>query len=123
MFLFAIIISIITMAPKKNNHTSDTAVDNNNNQQRQNKEKTGNSQRIGGDGPRAKPIRRSKRAVSRIVVYVIHTSFKGVVFPVPRIHRFLKDINHSAQVRNGAAVYMAGVLEYLVGLSSIISVF
>jgi hypothetical protein len=41
-----------------------------------------------------------------------------VVFPVLQILRSLKHINHSAQVRNGAAVYMAGVLEYLVGLSS-----
>jgi histone H2A len=101
------------MAPKKNNNSdtntsSDTAQSNNNNssQQRQNKNtnndkgKTGNSQRIGGDGPRSKPISRSKRA--------------GVVFPIPRIHRFLKQQNPSVQVRNGAAVYMAGVLEYLV---------
>ncbi len=69
------------MAPKKNNNSdtntsSDTAQSNNNNssQQRQNKNtnndkgKTGNSQRIGGDGPRSKPISRSKRAVSGIYV-------------------------------------------------------
>jgi hypothetical protein len=66
------------MAPKKNNNTdtntsSDTA-QSNNSQQRQNKNtnndkgKTGNSQRIGGDGPRSKPISRSKRAVSGIYV-------------------------------------------------------
>jgi histone H2A len=39
-----------------------------------------------------------------------------LVFPVSRIHRFLKDRNHTGQSRNGAAVYMAGVLEYLVNL-------
>jgi len=101
------------MPPKKNNNNdtnvaSDTAQSNNdiNNNQQQNKNtnndkgKSGNSQRIGGDGPRSKPVQRSKRA--------------GVVFPVSRIHRILKATNHSSQVRNGAAVYMAGVLEYLV---------
>jgi len=98
------------MAPKKNNNdtnvTSDTAQGNNNNQQRQNKNantnkgKSGTTQRIGGDGPRSKPVSRSKRA--------------GVVFPVLRILRSLKARNPSIQTRNGAAVYMAGALEYLV---------
>jgi histone H2A len=106
------------MPPKKNNNadanassspnktSSDTAQENNNQQQRQsqksndNKEKNRGSQRIGGDGPRSKPIRRSKRA--------------GVVFPVHRLHRILKEGNYSSQIRDGAAVYMAGVLEYLV---------
>jgi len=99
------------MAPKKNNNDTNVASDtaqgnnNNNNQQRQNKSannnkgKTGKTQRIGGDGPRSKPIGRSKRA--------------GVVFPVLRILRHLKALNPSIQARNGAAVYMAGVLEYL----------
>jgi histone H2A len=99
------------MPPKKNNNndtnvSADTAQGNNNNQQqRQNKNtsygkgKNSSSGRIGGDGPRSKPIRRSKRA--------------GVVFPVSRIHRILKG-TYSGQVRNGAAVYLAGVLEYLV---------
>jgi len=99
------------MAPKKNNNDtnvpSDTVRDNNNNQQQQqnknsnnDKGKTGSSQRIGGDGPRSKPIQRSKRA--------------GVIFPVSRIHRALNKGNYADQVRNGAAVYMAGVLDYLV---------
>jgi len=96
------------MAPKKNNNNndangpSDTVRDNNNNlQQRQNKTtKTGSNQRIGGDGPRSKPISRSKRA--------------GVVFPVSKLNRILNQGNYANQVRNGAAVYMAGVLEYLV---------
>jgi len=102
------------MAQKKNNNdtnvTSDTAQgnNNNNNQQRQNKNtnnnnnkgKNGSTKRVGGDGPRSKPVSRSKKA--------------GVVFPVLRIHRLLKARNPSIQSRNGAAVYMAGVLEYLV---------
>jgi len=98
------------MAPKKNNNDTNVASDtaqgnnNNNNQQRQNtnnsKGKTGSSQRIGGDGPRSKPVSRSKKA--------------GVVFPVLQIHRRLKALNPSIQTRNGAAVYMAGVLEYLI---------
>jgi len=100
------------MPPKNNNNntnvSSDTAQGNNNNnqQQRQNKNtnngkaKNGSSQRIGGDGPRSNPVSRSKRA--------------GVVFPVTRLHRFLNQGNYAGNVRNGAAVYMAGVLEYLV---------
>jgi len=108
------------MPPKKNNNndmnvsssqnkTSSDAVQGNNNMNQQgqsknknnnNKGKTTGSQRIGGDGPRAKPVQRSKRA--------------GVVFPVSRIQRSLKAGNYSSIIRNGAAVYMAGVLEYLV---------
>jgi len=98
------------MAPKKNNNqdtnasssqnkTSSDAVQGNNNQQSKNTSNK-SSQRIGGDGPRSNPVRRSKRA--------------GVVFPVSRIHRILKQGNYAGQIRNGAAVYMAGVLEYLV---------
>jgi len=83
------------------NGTSDTVqASNNQQQQNKNKEKNGSSQRVGGDGPRSKPVHRSKKA--------------GVIFPVNRIHRLLKQRNYSIQARNGAAVYMAGVLEYLV---------
>jgi len=108
------------MPPKKNNNnnnnnanassspnktSSDTAQGNNNQQQQSKKtnssqEKNTGSQRIGGDGPRSKPVRRSKRA--------------GVVFPVHRLDRILKQGNYANQIRDGAAVYMAGVLEYLV---------
>lgn len=49
--------------------------------------------------------------------------FQGVVFPVSRLHRTLNQGNYAGQVRNGAAVYMAGVLEYLVSLQLIIIVF
>jgi len=102
------------MAPKKNNNnnnntntSSDTVTDNNNNNQSQKNKNTSSdkgkatgSQRVGGDGPRSKPVQRSKRA--------------GVVFPVSRLHRYLNAGNYSGHVRNSAAVYMAGVLEYLV---------
>uniref|UniRef100_A0AC35GTE1 Histone H2A n=1 Tax=Panagrolaimus sp. PS1159 TaxID=55785 RepID=A0AC35GTE1_9BILA len=41
-------------------------------------------------------------------------SFKaGIQFPVSRIHRFLKKGNYAKQVRGGAPVYLAAVLEYL----------
>lgn len=59
--------------------------------------KNSGSQRIGGDGPR---ISRSKRA--------------GVIFPVLKILRTLKEEKSAYQVRNTAAIYLAGVLEYLV---------
>ncbi|CAF0848840.1 unnamed protein product [Adineta steineri] len=89
------------------NTSSGTTQNNNNNQQQQqstdinnNIEKTSNSQRTTVDESRFKPMRRSKRA--------------GVVFPVHRIHRTLKEGRYAKQIRDGAAVYMAGVLEYLV---------
>jgi histone H2A len=105
------------MPPKKNNNTtsssspnkasSSNAQSNNNNQQQGQSQKTNdnngknsNSQRVGGDGPRSKPVSRSKRA--------------GVVFPVLRLHRSLKKGNPSGQTRNSASVYLSGVLEYLV---------
>jgi len=98
------------MAPKKNNTdntSSDTAQQSNNSQQRQNKnanndkDPKGSSQRAGNDdAPQSGYMRRSKRA--------------GVVFPVHRLHRVLKQLNTSKLVRNTAAIYMAGVLEYLV---------
>lgn len=38
----------------------------------------------------------------------------GLQFPVGRIHRFLKNGEYADRVGSGAAVYMAGVLEYMV---------
>lgn len=38
----------------------------------------------------------------------------GLLFPVGRIHRLLKEGNYSKRVDGGAPVYLAGVLEYLV---------
>ena len=37
----------------------------------------------------------------------------GIAFPVSRIHRLLRKGNYAPRVSEGAAVYMAGVLEYL----------
>ena len=54
----------------KNNSSSQQRqnTDANNNNTNTNKEKSGSSQRIGGDGPRAKPVSRSKKAVSFIEI-------------------------------------------------------
>lgn len=38
----------------------------------------------------------------------------GLVFPVGRIHRFLKNGNYAQRIGNGAPVYAAAVIEYLV---------
>ncbi|CAF1012323.1 unnamed protein product [Rotaria sordida] len=88
-------------------NTSDNTVQSNNSQQRQqsqnlnnNKEEKSNSQRIDGGGSSLKPVRRTKRA--------------GLIFPVHRIHRLLQEANYPIQIRDGTAVYMAGVIEYLV---------
>ncbi|CAF0918746.1 unnamed protein product [Rotaria sp. Silwood1] len=110
------------MPPKKNNNNNDTNVSSSQNKQSGSTEQGNNSQQQQGqqsqnsnntkqeksDGQRIsssngssfKPIRRSKRA--------------GLVFPVHRIHRLLQDANYPMQIRDGTAVYMAGVLEYLV---------
>ncbi|XP_068173744.1 histone H2A-like [Antennarius striatus] len=37
----------------------------------------------------------------------------GITFPVGRIHRMLRKGNYAERVGNGAAVYLAAVLEYL----------
>ena len=40
----------------------------------------------------------------------------GLIFPVARIHRKLKQLpQHVKRVSKGASVYMAAVLEYLMG--------
>ncbi|CAF0825811.1 unnamed protein product [Rotaria sordida] len=88
-------------------NTSDNTVQSTNSQQRQqsqnlnnNKEEKSNSQRIDGGESSLKPVRRTKRA--------------GLIFPVHRIHRLLQEANYPIQIRDGTAVYMAGVIEYLV---------
>jgi len=97
------------LSSSPNKTSPNTAQGNNNNQQQQQRQtqktnddngKNSNSQRVGGDGPRSKPVSRSKKA--------------GVVFPVLRLHRTLKKGNPSGQTRNSASVYLSGVLEYLV---------
>ncbi len=42
------------------------------------------------------------------------SSRAGLQFPVGRVHRFLRQGNYSDRIGAGAAVYLAGVLEYLV---------
>uniref|UniRef100_A0A8C6WZV5 Histone H2A n=1 Tax=Neogobius melanostomus TaxID=47308 RepID=A0A8C6WZV5_9GOBI len=37
----------------------------------------------------------------------------GVTFPVGRLHRLLRKGNYAHRIGSGAAVYLAGVLEYL----------
>ncbi len=50
---------------------------------------------------RTKPISKSTRA--------------GVLFPVSRLHRFLKRLNPKTRISVGASVYAAAVIEYLAG--------
>ena len=40
----------------------------------------------------------------------------GVIFPVARLHRFLKTSRPKTRVSVGASVYTAAVIEYLAGL-------
>eukprot|EP00293_Proteomonas_sulcata_P008615 CAMPEP_0184293304 /NCGR_PEP_ID=MMETSP1049-20130417/4783_1 /TAXON_ID=77928 /ORGANISM="Proteomonas sulcata, Strain CCMP704" /LENGTH=285 /DNA_ID=CAMNT_0026601257 /DNA_START=48 /DNA_END=903 /DNA_ORIENTATION=- len=49
--------------------------------------------------PRKESVSRSKRA--------------GLLFPVGRLHRMLKDLNPGSRVAGQAAIYVAAVLEYL----------
>ncbi|KAJ7672640.1 histone-fold-containing protein [Mycena rosella] len=42
------------------------------------------------------------------------SSRAGLVFPVGRIHRLVKDGNYAKRVSTASAVYLAAVLEYLV---------
>ena len=44
----------------------------------------------------------------------------GIIFPVARMHRYLKTgPNATTRVTQGASVYTAAVIEYLVGMYSI----
>ncbi|CAF2624455.1 unnamed protein product [Rotaria sp. Silwood2] len=92
------------VSSSQNQQSSSTGQSNNSQQQSQNsnttKEEKNNSQRVGGNRSTSKPLRRTQRA--------------GLVFPVHRIHRRLQEVNYPTQIRDGTAVYMAGVLEYLV---------
>ncbi|XP_077386722.1 histone H2A-like [Festucalex cinctus] len=56
---------------------------------------------------------RGKKAVPKSISTVSRSERAGVIFPVSRIHRFLKKGNYAKRLGNGAAVYLAGVLEYL----------
>ncbi|XP_015249222.1 late histone H2A.2.2 [Cyprinodon tularosa] len=59
---------------------------------------------MSGRGKKAAP--KSKSTVSRSLR-------AGVTFPVGRIHRLLRKGNYADRIGNGAAVYLAAVLEYL----------
>lgn len=37
----------------------------------------------------------------------------GIVFPVGRVHRFLRQGNYAQRIGSGAPIYLAAVLEYL----------
>ena len=54
-----------------------------------------------GGKKRAKAMSRSARA--------------GVLFPVSRLHRYLRAGTHHTRIGAGAPVYMAAVIEYLTG--------
>jgi histone H2A len=44
------------------------------------------------------------------------SSRAGIIFPVSRIHRYLKSApSTTARVTKGASVYLAAITEYLVG--------
>ena len=55
---------------------------------------------------KAKPISRSQRA--------------GVLFPVSRFRRYLKDLLKKFRIGVGASVYLAAVIEYLTGKGSLL---
>ena len=40
----------------------------------------------------------------------------GVIFPVGRFHRYLRNSTHHLRIGAGAPVYMAAVIEYLTGI-------
>ncbi|KAM6987892.1 H2A histone family member 1a like [Tautogolabrus adspersus] len=56
---------------------------------------------------------RGKKAAPKQKTSVSRSSRAGVSFPVGRIHRLLKKGHYAERVGNGAAVYLAAVLEYL----------
>ncbi|XP_044210980.1 histone H2A, sperm-like isoform X2 [Thunnus albacares] len=57
-------------------------------------------------GHRKKAVPKPKSSVSR-------SSRAGITFPVSHIHRLLRKGHYAEQVGNGAAVYLAAILEYL----------
>lgn len=58
-----------------------------------------------GHGGRGKSV--GKKSISK-------SARAGVIFPVGRIHRFLKKGKYANRVGSGASVYLASVLEYLI---------
>ncbi|XP_034460914.1 late histone H2A.2.2 [Hippoglossus hippoglossus] len=56
---------------------------------------------------------RGKKVAPKQKTSVSRSSRAGITFPVGRIHRLLKKGRYAQRVANGAAVYLAAVLEYL----------
>ncbi|XP_051935277.1 late histone H2A.2.2-like [Hippocampus zosterae] len=56
---------------------------------------------------------RGKKAAAKPKCVVSSSVRAGLTFPVSRIHRYLKTGNYAQRVGNGAAVYLAAILEYL----------
>lgn len=53
--------------------------------------------------------------MSTIILFpVSRTTRAGIVFPVGRFHRYLRQGNYADRIGSAAPVYMAAVLEYLV---------
>ena len=51
---------------------------------------------------------------SKSTVKLSRAKRAGIVFPVSRIHRFLKEGRYAKRTSPGSSVYLAAVLEYLV---------
>ncbi|XP_043976644.1 late histone H2A.2.2-like [Gambusia affinis] len=56
---------------------------------------------------------RGKKAASKPKSAVSRSSRAGLIFPVGRVHRLLRNGNYAARVGIGSAVYLSAVLEYL----------
>lgn len=50
----------------------------------------------------------------KIIAYAARTERAGLIFPVGRAHRFLRDGKYADRIGSGAPVYLMGVIEYLV---------
>ncbi|XP_044059241.1 histone H2A, sperm-like [Siniperca chuatsi] len=56
---------------------------------------------------------RGKKVVPKPQSSKSRSSKAGITFPVGRIHRLLRKGSYAERIGNGAAVYLAAVLEYL----------
>ncbi|XP_002735597.1 histone H2A, embryonic-like [Saccoglossus kowalevskii] len=55
----------------------------------------------------------SGRGIHKRAKRITRSSRAGLQFPVSRFHRYLRQGNYAKHIGNGAAIYMAAVLEYL----------
>jgi len=58
----------------------------------------------------------SSRGVKKRQKSMSKSARSGVIFPVGRMHRYLKKFNHQFRVSAAAPVYQAAVIEYLTGV-------